>query len=137
MTRILIDTNIILDFALKRNPFYSGSVAVFQLMNEKKIEGFITASSVTDIYYLLSKSKEKSDVRQFIGLLLNFVDVLKVDKSIIIEALNSDLLDFEDAVQNTTAIENDLDIIITRNKKDFTQSPLTILTPDEFLSTLH
>jgi predicted nucleic acid-binding protein len=134
---VLLDTNVILDFALDRTPFDEQTSSIIKSIEEGKLQAFVTASSITDIFYIASRSVGKQQAKDFLTSLFSFVEILEIGKEIIIRSLNSEFEDFEDAVQNFSAIENDINIIITRNKKDFNQSSLTILTPDEFLSTLH
>jgi len=137
MKKIFLDTNIVLDFALRREPFYSNSLEILHLANEKKFLGYISASSVTDIYYFLSKSKGINNAKQFLTSFFNLIDILNVDKTMILEALNSNFKDFEDAVQNFSAEWNNIDIILTRNPDDFVGSQLRILTPESFLAEIN
>lgn len=133
MKRLLLDTNIILDIALKRNPHFEHSAKIFELIDKKQIIGYITASTVTDIYYISRKEKGKEIALEFITNLIEVVDVLGVDKNIIVKAIKSNLKDFEDAVQVSAAEYNEIGIIVTRNKSDFSNSSLEILTPKEFI----
>ncbi|MDO5523241.1 MAG: PIN domain-containing protein [Bacteroidia bacterium] len=133
MKKVLFDTNIILDIALKRKSFFDSASQLFSLIDQKIIEGCITASTVTDIYYISKKEKGHNSALQFIAHLIEIVDVIDVDKEIIIKSLASRLDDFEDAIQTTAAELNGVESIITRNKKDFVNSSVEIYTPDEFL----
>lgn len=133
MKRLLLDTNIILDIALKREPHFNHSSKIFELIDEKKIVGYITASTVTDIYYISRKQKGKEIAIEFISNLIEIVEVLGVDKNIIVKAIKSNLNDFEDAVQVSAAEYNRIEIIVTRNALDFENSNLEILTPKKFI----
>ena len=133
MKRILLDTNIILDIALKREPHFELSSKIFELIDKKRIIGYITASTVTDIYYISRKEKGNEIAIEFISNLIEIVDVIGVDKSIIVKALKSNLKDFEDAVQVSAAECYEIEIIVTRNKSDFLNSGLEILTPKELI----
>ncbi len=133
MKKVLFDTNIILDIALKRNPYFEDASLLFGLIDKKIITGNITASTITDIYYISKKEKGHYETLNFIINLIKVVDVIGVDKEVILNAISSDLKDFEDAVQASAAQLNDVEIIITRNKSDFKNITLTILTPEEFL----
>lgn len=133
MTRALFDTNIFLDIALKRIPHYDNACELFQLIDENIISGCVSATAVTDIYYIVKKD---SGHDMGIALLLDIVsifDVLGIDKKIVINALNSNIKDFEDAIQSLAAEVNQVDVIITRNKKDFKESAVQVFTPKEFL----
>jgi predicted nucleic acid-binding protein len=132
LMRVLIDTNVILDFVLNRVPFADGATALFQHIEKQTFSAVVSASSVTDIFYLLQK--EKVDAVAFLKDFLSAVDVLGVDKEIIMYALYSGWTDFEDAVQVQVAIENSIDAIITRNTKDYSRlKEIQVLTPTELL----
>lgn len=132
--RILLDTNVVLDVALEREPFDAAAVQILDASDFDRRHLFITASMATDIYYLVSKSKGREAALEFLADLLDLVDVCQVDRNILSEALASDFLDFEDAVQNAAAIESKIDIIVTRNTADYRTSPLTVLTPEDFVA---
>ena len=136
MTPILIDTNVVLDIALKREPFFTTAKAVFEKIEDREIQGYITASAVTDIFYISSKQKGKEEAKDFLINLLLIVEVIGVSRETIVTALHSDLKDFEDAVQVAAANENDVKIILTRNVKDFKESGLKILTPPNLIDFL-
>jgi predicted nucleic acid-binding protein len=130
--RILLDTNVVLDVALVRQPFHQAAARIFDASDFDRIHLFITASSATDLYYVLRKEKGREVGLRFIWRLLECADACSVDKTILVAAMASDFLDFEDAVQNAAAIEGQIDIIVTRNKADYRTSPLTVLSPEEF-----
>ncbi len=132
--RLLIDTNIILDIALKREPFYKDSVTIFKNIDNKTTFGFVTATTITDIYYISKKDKGHVIAIEFISNLIQFVDLIGIDKEIIIEALATKLTDFEDSIQSVASTYNDIDYIITRNTKDFKDSDVKALTPVEFIN---
>jgi len=135
MIKALIDTNIIIDFFLGREPFCRDAEIIFQKINDKKVEGYISASAVTDIFYLLQKAKGNFDATNYILKLIKIVEILGVDKQTIINAILLNWTDFEDAVQAQVAIENKIDIIITRNTKDFQKAKkVKVLTPKEFIA---
>ena len=134
MNAILFDTNIILDIALNRKPYVIEAQNLFKLIDENIITAYITATTVTDIYYIAKKRKGHKESIDFIKDLIMVVDILGVDKSVIMDALYADLKDFEDSVQTAAAMLHNLDAILTRNKDDFTNSPVPVMTPSEFLS---
>ena len=133
MTKILLDTNIILDIAIKREPHFADSAALFKKMDGNNIQAFITATTITDIYYISKKAKDHTTAIHFISHLLQVVDVLGVDKKTVLLSLNSDMPDFEDAIQMNSAELNGIKTIITRNVKDFSDAKININTPGEFL----
>ncbi len=132
--RVLLDTNVILDVGLQRQPFYSLAVAVIEASDFDTRHLFITASMATDVYYLMRKAKGREQALDFLRDLLDVVDVCQVDRSTLQVALNSDFPDFEDAVQNAAAVRHEIDVIVTRNKADYRSSPLPVLTLDEFVA---
>jgi predicted nucleic acid-binding protein len=134
MKRVLLDTNVILDIALMREPHYALAVAIFERIDAQGIEASMTASSVTDIYYIAKKEKGHADAIGFVRGLIQVVHVLGVDRDIIEMALDSEMKDFEDAVQASAASVQGISMVITRNKDDFATSGLDVHTPKEFLS---
>jgi predicted nucleic acid-binding protein len=136
MIRVLFDTNIILDIALKRTPFFEDALRLFHLIDKNVIVGNVTASTITDIYYLAKKEKGHAESLKFIKGLTEVVGIIGVDRGVIIQALNSDMKDFEDAVQASASEANEIEIILTRNKDDFKHASLRIITPKEFLASL-
>lgn len=96
----------------------------------------MTATTITDLYYITGRAKGRETALSFIGDLLCFFDVASVDKEVIIQALQSDMSDFEDAVQAYSAKQKNISIIITRNEKDFLESGLEVYTPETFLQKI-
>jgi predicted nucleic acid-binding protein len=133
MKNALIDTNVVLDFALGREHFLETAQRVFQTIHSNNINAFVSATSITDIYYVLRKSDGHPMALNFLVDFLKFVDVADVKKEVVLAALTSKFSDFEDAIQNECALKNEIEIIITRNQKDFKESVLTVLLPEEFL----
>jgi len=134
--KVLLDTNVVLDVLLERQPYYSASSEVFILSGKNNIQLFITSTIVTDIYYIVSKVLSKKKAKEFLTNLIEIVDICGVGKNTIIEAMKSDFKDLEDAVQHFTAKVEKIDIILTRNKKDFKLSEIKILTPSEFIKEI-
>jgi predicted nucleic acid-binding protein len=134
MIKALIDTNIIIDIALTREPFHSDAAKLFQKIDEKKIEGYISTSGITDIFYLLRKSKGYLNARKDLLGLTQILDILAVTRNTILNALLLDIKDFENAVQIQAATENKIDVIITRNLEDFRNLRIPqVLTPRDFV----
>lgn len=136
MKGVLLDTNIVLDFALERREFFEISKELLLLFNELRIPAFITATTVTDIYYILKKSKGHDLTISFLIDLINFIDICGVNKEAILNALHSEFHDFENAVQSFSASEFGLNTIITRNVSDFKNSSLKVLTPTAFIQQI-
>ena len=134
MDNVLIDTDVILDFFFDRKPFVEYSAEVLNLCEENKINGFATPVIISNVYYLLRKTAKHDIIVEKIKQLLNIIDVVEMDKNVVLNALNSGFKDFEDALQNFSAIENGrIKIILTRNIKDFKKSDLAVLTPETYL----
>ena len=134
MDKVLIDTDVILDFFFDREPFAEFATEIFNLCEENKIKGFTTPVIICNVFYLLRKSAKHEIIIEKIKQLLNIIAIVKMDKEVVFGALNSNFKDFEDALQNFSAIENrEIKIILTRNIKDFKKSKLAILTPETYL----
>ncbi len=136
MKTVLIDTNIVLDIALKRKLFVEKASELLKILEHKKISTCVSATSVTDIYYILRKSKSHKEVIDFLKNFFNYINIAGVDKIIVINALNSNIKDFEDAIQIETAKEQNIQIVITRNEKDFRNSDLEIYNPTEYINLI-
>lgn len=133
--RILIDTNIALDLALKRDNYFetSKNAVVSALFNGHIL--YFSSSSVTDYYYILRNNKlSKKEALSSAKSLSRYVTFATVDEKCIYQAFNSIINDFEDAVIDSVATNINADIILTRNKKDFINSTNKVLTPEEFLA---
>jgi predicted nucleic acid-binding protein len=136
MKRVLIDTDVILDFFFDREPFAANAAKVLSLCESGEIKGFITSVIISNVYYLLRQSATHEKVIEKLTLLISIIEVLTTDKDVILKALNSKFKDFEDALQNYSAeVNGQIDIIITRNTKDFKSSSLGIMTPENYLKT--
>ena len=136
MEKLLIDTDVILDFFFDRQPFSEYAAKVFSLCELKQIQGYITPVICSNVYYLLRQTAKHEKVIEKLGQLLTITDVLLMDKNIIVQALRSNFKDFEDALQNFAAEKTgDIDAILTRNTKDFKNSELGVMTPENYLKT--
>jgi predicted nucleic acid-binding protein len=137
MKRVLIDTDVILDFFFDRKPFSDNAAKVLSLCESKEIKGFITSVIISNVYYLLRQTATHEKVIEKLKQLITITEILTTDKEVILKALNSNFNDFEDALQNYSAESDGLiDLIVTRNVKDFKNSSLGIMTPDNYLKTV-
>ena len=134
--KILFDTNVILDVMLMREPFFKASVSLLVEVEKKKVNGFICSTTVTTIYYLVSKAKGNSEAKNQVKNLLRLFEVTKVDKKALEFALYSEITDYEDSVLHESAISESFDGIVTRNIKDFKNSKLMVYQPEELLNIL-
>jgi predicted nucleic acid-binding protein len=131
---ILIDTNIILDVLFKRESFFADSFSIFEFAEQRKVTGWITASSMTDIFYLAAKKfKNITTVYSAMNDLAVVFSIASVSETIVTGALTLHWNDFEDAVQYLAAKEKEVDYIITRNKQDYESATIPCLNPTEFI----
>ena len=130
--QIMVDTNVVLDVLLNRPTFVQDSATILRAASDN-IQEFITASAVTDIYYIARKElKDSLQTKSLIRNLLQVVHVASVSEVDVWAALDSNWKDFEDSVQNAVAEHQRFDYIITRNPSDYKNSSLPVLTPQEF-----
>ena len=136
MEKVLIDTDVILDFFFDRKPFSEDSAKILSFCENGKIKGFVTSIMLSNIHYLLRKTATHEKVIEKLKMLLQIIDVIITDKKTVEDALNSEFKDFEDALQNFSAQNtNDIKIIITRNIKDYKTSKLSVMKPETYLKT--
>ena len=132
--RLMIDTNIILDVLLEREPFFSESKTVLDLCEKKTIHGFISASTATNIFYLIRRALGSTDeAYKALGHILDIVKVLTVTNEDVNTAFLKKAKDFEDCLLATCAKSNKCDGIVTRNEKDFDTFGITLYSPGVFL----
>lgn len=133
--KILLDTNVVLDVLLDREPFKTDS---YGAMSKALQEGhllFISASAATDIFYVLRKALgSKTEALANMQTFMKIVSFAKVDEDDIINAFSSRITDFEDAVVDSVASSLKADLILTRNAKDFKYARIKTLTPTDFLN---
>ncbi len=133
MDKILVDTNIVIDLLTKRKEFYKPASKLFTLSDNKEIKLAISSLTFANTFYLLSKALNPMKAKEILRKFKLLVKVLPMDDKIIDLSLNSDFKDFEDAVQYFTALENKLEIIITRNLKDFKLSKIPVMTANDYI----
>jgi|TARA_R100000544_G_scaffold34951_1_gene22030 predicted nucleic acid-binding protein len=135
MSRLLIDTNIVIDLLAKREKFYDDAADLFSRADKKELELTISSLTFANTNYILSKLKSAKEAREILRKFKVLVELLSLDDKITELALSDDNFpDFEDGLQYYSAIENQIEIIITRNKKDFKNSKIPVLTAKEFLA---
>lgn len=132
--KLLIDTNIVLDVLLKREPFYNNAIGVMYLAQYSNIQEYVSASAITDIYYIAYRQiKDKKSVGELLGRLLKIVSVAAVSEKEIRKALELGWNDFEDAVQYSAAVLSEMEGIVTRNPKDYKEADIDIWLPEKLL----
>jgi predicted nucleic acid-binding protein len=132
--KIMIDTNVVLDVLLRREPFFSASYEVIKQSALEKCEGFVSASAATDIFYLLRRSlKDTEKARESMEKLLQLIGIADALGEDVYAANASNMTDFEDALVASIAERCRMAYIVTHNVKDYCKSPVKAITPEEFL----
>lgn len=134
--KIYIDSDVILDYLYEREPFSSNAKIIIALIEKKIITGYISSLILWNIYYVLSKYLGEKEARKKIKLFRSIIEIIAIDGKIIDQGLNSNIRDFEDSIQYYAARSSDIDFLITRNKKDYPKTGLSILNPDEFIKII-
>ncbi len=132
--RVLIDTNILADLLLGRDPYYYIAYDILTMCADQKVYGYIAAHSIPNLFYILRKSMTKEERREALKDICQIVKVEGIDSFKILSALDNEKFeDFEDCLQEECAVAIAADYIITRNIKDFSSSRIPAILPDEFL----
>lgn len=137
MTQILIDTDVILDFFLERKPFFQDSIKILSLAENRKIKIYVTSLSFSNSYYILRQVGSHNIVIDNLRKLARITEILSVNSKSIELVLYSEFKDFEDAIQYFSAYQKDkINVIITRNIKDYKKSELPVMTPENYLKSI-
>lgn len=134
--KVLIDTNVVLDLLLEREPFVESAIALFEQVERGNLTGYIAATTITNIFYIIRKSEGREVALAAINRLLTGLQFCAVDRQTVETALRLNLKDFEDGIQLACADISQLDGIVTRDPKDFIDSSLPIYSPTELLNQL-
>lgn len=135
--KILLDTNVIIDALTSREPWNKSAEKIFLMGANHIVDMYITASSATDIYYLLRKFvKDTAGSKQIMSKLYSLIGILDVTAANCVEALASPISDYEDAVVEKVAASKEMDYIVTRNIKDYQEGAVKVILPDELISML-
>jgi predicted nucleic acid-binding protein len=136
MTDLFIDTDVIIDFLIDRKPHSREAAIIFTLIEQKKIKGYASSLTFSNLYYVLRKIESHNKVKSKLESLSHIVGILKVEERTIKESLSSELPDFEDSIQYFSALHSKkIDLIITRNTKDYKKSAIPVMTPGDYLKT--
>lgn len=136
MDKLFLDTNVVVDLLGEREPFYVSAARIATLADKGKIQIIVSALTYSTIYYLLSRFEDKALVKEKIRKFKVIAETSDLTDKIIDKGLVSKFADFEDALQYYCALKMDCNILITRNVKDFKESDISVLTPDEYLNSL-
>ena len=132
MKRIFLDTNIIVDLLMQREGVVT-SAKVLSKAKKEEVSLLVSVLTIANIAQILRKVLAGRALYVEMAKLVNFLDVVDLKKEHLFSTLELEAKDFEDALQYYCACDNDCDIIVTRNKKDFDFSTIEVLTPEEFL----
>ncbi len=136
MLFVLLDSNVVLDFALRRGSFYAPAAKIMKEVAEGRLIGHVSSSQITDIYYFIRKEHPPERAIEMIASLVETIEVLRVDRETIDAALGSGMSDFEDAVQAAAAESAGIDMVVTRDEQGFAGSNLRVYTPERFWEAL-
>jgi predicted nucleic acid-binding protein len=137
MKHIFMDTNVVIDFLADRQPFSLQTAKLFDLTINEKVRIYISAVSYNNIYYVLRQSLTNNATIKLLEELSEMAEIVDVTRAIIKQSLKTDFTDYEDAIQYYCALSSPkIDLIVTRNTKDFKKSTLPVLTPAEAVVAL-
>ena len=135
--KILVDTNIILDVLLKREPHIKAAHIIMTKCADREITGYLAAHSIPNIFYVLRKEYSQEERRKFIRNLCEIFRISDLNAEKIISAIdNEQFSDFEDCLQEECAVAEVVDYIVTRNPADFKKSRVKVIEPDDFVRLL-
>jgi len=134
MTDIFIDTDVIIDFLIDREPHSREAAIIFTLIEQKKLKGYVSSLTFSNLYYVLRKIESHNKVIAKLDSISRLLTILKVDQQIIKFAIASGFPDFEDSIQYNCALDyKKIDVLITRNIKDYKGSQIPVMTPAIYL----
>ncbi|WP_430934770.1 type II toxin-antitoxin system VapC family toxin [Saccharicrinis sp. 156] len=137
MKKLFVDTNIVIDLLSRRELFFEEAATLFSLADKKQIELTVSSLTIANTSYILLKQIDSDKAKSILRKLRLIVKILPLDDKTVGLALNDETFsDFEDGLQYFTAIENEQELIITRNLKDFKNSKLPVMTAKQFIKTM-
>jgi predicted nucleic acid-binding protein len=137
MTEIFIDTDVIIDFLIDRKPHSREAAIIFTLIEQKKLRGYVSSLTFSNLYYVLRKVESHNKVISKLDSISKMLTVLKVDQQIIKDSIASGFSDFEDSIQYNCALDfKKIDVLITRNTKDYKNSDIPVMTSADYLKTV-
>lgn len=134
--KALLDTNVVLDLFLQRQPFVTEATAIWRANTIGKITAYVSAVTLTNVFYVARKAGDLNSARQIIRDILSSLQIGLVDARVLQNAEALPISDFEDAVQIASAQVASVDCIVTRNPRDFKASPLPVYEPSAFLALI-
>jgi len=134
--KVLIDTNVVLDLLLEREPFIESALLLFEQIEQGKLVGYIAATTITNVFYIIRKAEGYETAITAVQRLLIGLQLCAVDQVVVATALDTGLKDFEDGIQLACATLNRLDAIVTRDLQDFSNANLPIWSISDVLARL-
>lgn len=134
--KLLIDTNVILDVLCNRPDFVEDASKIFKLCEIKKVDGYISALSVPNIVSIMRKELDSAKIKEILEKLSLIFTIVDLKAEDIKKAANLDFKDYEDALQSICAKRIKANYIVTRNIKDYSNSPITAIKPSELLERI-
>lgn len=132
--KLFVDSDVVIDFLTDREPHVNPASELFELSETGSIEMYISALSINNIYYIVRKYLGHKKTLEIIESLTEITEIIGTSKKEVLQALKNDFKDFEDSIQYSSALTiKDLDVIITRNIKDYRNSKIAVMTPLNFL----
>lgn len=135
--KIFLDTNILLDVLVGREPHYPPSSRIWTLVREEMIEGYLSAISVNNLYYIIRKLKDRQTAEAFVDQVLEDFSIIGLNSRILRQARTVPKKDYEDLIQYFSAIGEGCEFLVTRNKKDFPAIGIQLVTPQEVLNIIN
>lgn len=132
--KIFVDTNVILDTLVKREPFYLDAAKVWTLVTDRLLEGYLSAISINNLYYIIKRLKDQATAELFVDQILDDFRIVALTKEILKQARTMRKKDFEDLIQYFSAVHEGCDLLVTHNKKDFPTLGIRIISPTELLT---
>jgi len=134
MTDIFIDTDVIIDFLIDREPHSREAAIIFTLIEQKKLRGYVSSLTFSNLYYVLRKIESHKKVIAKLDSISRLLTILRVDQQIIKYVIASGFPDFEDNIQYNCALGyKKIAVLITRNIKDYKGSQIPVMTPAIYL----
>ena len=133
--KILIDSDVLLDIAFAREPHFDLSKKAYARLLNSKSQAYVTPLILGNMLYLISKFRDKEIAKQFIKLVLKNAEVLESGKTVFLKAFEKKYRDLEDGIQIEAAIQDKVDLIITRNLRDYQNDEIPVKTPEQYLAS--
>jgi len=134
--KVLFDTNIILDVLLDREPFSESASYLLSKVERSEIIGFVCATTITTIYYLINKKLGSEAAARHVRSLMSLFEIAPVNRVVLEDALTAKFDDFEEAVLYESALHAGIEYIVTRNVRGFKKARLPVFDPMEFINVL-